>query len=152
MKASAIYKTIRERRKIKRNGLLGRYSEYWYIWNLHNPNDKILPDTGYIIHHKDKNPNNHEISNLQKMKDVEHKKLHGGPIAKGTKFSKEVREKLKESHKGQIPWNKGKTGIYSEEHIQKLKESHKGIMLTEETKQKISKALKGRKYAKRKKL
>ena len=32
----------------------------------------------------------------------------------------EFRHKCSESHKGKIPWNKGKTGIYSEETIKKI--------------------------------
>jgi 5-methylcytosine-specific restriction endonuclease McrA len=71
--------------------------------------------------------------------------------------------------KGRIPWNKGKTGIYSEETLRKIGESGKGRIcwqkgkhvrdetkeklrkyftgtkLSEETKRKISEALKGRK-------
>ncbi len=67
-------------------------------------------------------------------------------------------------HKGNIPWNKGKTGIYSEETRRRLSESHKGIVPSketinkrrlamqgkkhsEETKLKISKANKGRKHS-----
>lgn len=50
-----------------------------------------------------------------------------------------------------IPWNKGKTGIYSEETRKKMSEAKRGNSTrknkhhTEETKKKLSKALKGRK-------
>lgn len=47
--------------------------------------------------------------------------------------------------KGNIPWNKGKKGIYSPETINKLSESHKGKHPSEETKRKRSQALKGKK-------
>ena len=35
-------------------------------------------------------------------------------------YSDETRQKMSESSKGQIPWNKGKTGVYSEETRQKM--------------------------------
>lgn len=47
--------------------------------------------------------------------------------------------------KGNIPWNKGKTGIYSEETRKKLSEAHKGKHPSEETIRKRSMALKGKK-------
>ena len=41
----------------------------------------------------------------------------------GNKYSLELREKLSISHIGQIPWNKGRVGVYSEETKQKIRES-----------------------------
>lgn len=38
----------------------------------------------------------------------------------GRKHTEETRKKQSESHKGQIPWNKGKTNIYSEETLKKM--------------------------------
>lgn len=46
--------------------------------------------------------------------------------------------------KGQIPWNKEKKGIYSQEVIERNKLAHLGKHLSEEQKQKISEAGKGR--------
>lgn len=132
-----------------RIGTQGRYSKYWLIWNTYNPDDLILPNTGFVIHHKDGNPNHNEIENLQKMGDVEHKKHHclnGNSPNQGKTFSKEIRDKLSKSHIGQIPWNKGKTGIYSEETKIKIgsgrrgKPSNYGMLgkkHSEETKQKM---------------
>lgn len=51
------------------------------------------------------------------------------------------RNKLSKSLKGNIPWNKGKTGIYSEETLQKMRKPK-----TEEQKRKLSEVVKG-KYA-----
>ena len=48
----------------------------------------------------------------------------GGTVSRV--YSEETRMKLSESHKGQIPWNKGKHGLYSEETRMMLSESHKG--------------------------
>lgn len=53
--------------------------------------------------------------------------------------------------KGQIPWNKGKTGVYSEEARRKMSEAMKGNThckgrkLSDETKRKLSEAKKGKK-------
>lgn len=55
-------------------------------------------------------------------------------------------------HKGRIPWNKGKKGIYSKEYISQLIERNKGNKYnlgkhhSEETKRKIGKKSKGRKH------
>lgn len=40
--------------------------------------------------------------------------------------------------KGLVPWNKGKTGVYSEETLKKISETGKGRKHTEETKQRIA--------------
>lgn len=41
----------------------------------------------------------------------------------GMEFTKEHKENLKESHKGQIPWNKGKKNCYSNETIKRMSEA-----------------------------
>ena len=56
---------------------------------------------------------------------AEHISLH----KKGKKrkpFTEESRKKMSESHKGRIPWNKGKNNIYSEDTLKKLSEANKG--------------------------
>lgn len=63
----------------------------------------------------------------------------------GKKMSQETRNKLSQSHKGKIPWNKGKHNVYSDEMLEKLRNFHKGKPLSDETKRKQSKALKGEK-------
>ena len=42
----------------------------------------------------------------------------------GKKHSKESLKKMSEALKGRTPWNKGKTGVYSEATINKMKENH----------------------------
>lgn len=59
-------------------------------------------------------------------------------------FTEEQKKKMSESHKGQIAWNKGKHGIYSEETRKKISEASKKHKHTSEAKEKISKKLKGR--------
>lgn len=44
----------------------------------------------------------------------------------GVKRSKKTCKKIREGHMGQIPWNKGKTGVYSEEAKQKMREKRIG--------------------------
>lgn len=142
-------RTSKKKRKRKtRDG--GRDSIGWKVWNKHNPDDPILPDTGYVIHHKDEDPFNNDISNLQKMTDIEHKKYHtsnGRHPNQGKKFSKKLRKKLSEAHKGQKAWNKGKK-VSKEERLRliKIREKSSGFSGKEhskETKKKISKANEG---------
>jgi len=45
---------------------------------------------------------------------------------KGKKMPIGMRIKLSLAHMGHIPWNKGKTGIYTEEMLQQMRESSKG--------------------------
>ena len=77
----------------------------------------------------------------------------GGGRSRGYKHTKETRRKMSASHKGQIPWNKGKK--YSKTMKQKMRGLRKGYPRkgypgywkgkhrSEETKQQISKSLKG---------
>jgi len=68
------------------------------------------------------------------------------PWIKGRKASEETKQKLVESHKGQVPWNKGVTGYttswkgrkHSEETKQILKETRKRQIFTDETRKKMS--------------
>jgi len=63
----------------------------------------------------------------------------------GKKPSEESKRKISEANKGQIPWNKGKTGCYSEETIERLRKANIGKKMSEETKRKLSEAKKGSK-------
>ena len=43
----------------------------------------------------------------------------------GKHHNEKIKQKISESHRGLIPWNKGKKGIYSEETLEKLREARK---------------------------
>lgn len=74
----------------------------------------------------------------------------GGEGCSGSSVSDETKKKISETLKGNIPWNKGKTNIYSEEWRKKQREAHKGKapwnkgkQWSEEWKQKMSETKKG---------
>jgi len=83
-------------------------------------------------------------------------KNHGYKISaalKGKPKSDEHKKKLSDAGKGNVPWNKGKTGVQessrkgvkvSDEVRAKMSAAHKGKANTEEQKAKISAKLKGR--------
>lgn len=60
------------------------------------------------------------------------------------------KEKMSRAKKGKIPWNKGKTGIYSKELLEQksINTSFRKLKKTEKHKNNISKALTGRKLSK----
>ena len=72
-------------------------------------------------------------------------------MRKESHLTEENTRKLSDANKGRIPWNKGKTEVYSEETIRKISEAAKGNKRwlgkhhSEETRKKMSEAHKGRK-------
>lgn len=56
----------------------------------------------------------------------------------GRKHTEESKKKMSNSHRGAIPWNKGKTGVYSDEVKDKIGASKRGKPLSEQHKQKLS--------------
>ena len=67
----------------------------------------------------------------------------------GKRHPNEIQERINAANKGRIPWNKGKTGIYSDEAIEKIRQgargnhNRKGTHSSEETKEKIRESRKG---------
>lgn len=59
----------------------------------------------------------------------------------GREMPDEVKRKIAESQKGKVPWNKGKTGVYSEETLFRM--SRQGSSPSEESRQKMSDSHKG---------
>ena len=83
----------------------------------------------------------------------------GGEGQSGFTHSNKTKQEMSKSRtgkqikklQGRVPWNKGKTGIYSKETIEKMKKAKegyipasKGVIKTEEHRRKISESLKGR--------
>lgn len=58
--------------------------------------------------------------------------------------SEDVRKIISEKQLGRNPWNKGKTGIYSEYTLQKMSEAKKGVVQSKETVANRALKLKGR--------
>jgi len=117
------------------------------IWNAYFPNDRIVAGDGYCIHHKDGDKKNNKKSNLQKMTHGEHTRHHqkGKPkptISGNNNPAKriEVRNKLRESRKKQIPPFQGLK--HSKETKKKMSNWQKGVPKSEETKKKVSEGLK----------
>lgn len=93
--------------------------------------------------HRHTDETKRKMSELAKNMTDEHKrKLSENNINKGKKLKEEHKRKISESRKGIIPWNKGKTNVYSDEVLKKMSESHKNI--SPETRQKMSKSKKKR--------
>ena len=68
-------------------------------------------------------------------------------------YSDELRKKMSDAHKGNIPWNKGKRNIYSDETLEKIRIGRSkqvsgmlGRKHTKETKQKMSDGKKGKNW------
>jgi 5-methylcytosine-specific restriction endonuclease McrA len=61
----------------------------------------------------------------------------------GKKCAEETKKKISKINKGRIPWNKGKTGVYSDETIKKKRDSLKGRKRPDLVKVKISKSMMG---------
>lgn len=73
-----------------------RVPRAYVVWNKYNPDDPILSDE--VIHHINEDKLDDKITNLQKMKEWEHKRLHGK--VSGAKAFKDFRENNpEEAHK-----------------------------------------------------
>ncbi len=123
-----------------------------------------------IIKTKTKNESN--LLERSLIKTIGRNDLNLGPLTNCTdggnnKFnlSKKTKENISNSLKGNIPWNKGKTGVYNRETRKRIGDAlrgkkrgpiskkqkeqisliHKGKIISKQTRKKLSKALKGRK-------
>lgn len=65
--------------------------------------------------------------------------------SKGRPESPEHRASMSRTRKGRVPWNKGKTGCYSEETLEKMAAWQRGRVASDETRAKLSAALIGHK-------
>lgn len=100
-----------------------------------------IPD-GCIIHHKDGDKLNNDISNLTVMAPSEHAILHNS----GKKHSDETKRKMSEARIGKYGGeNHPRYGTpHSEETKQKISNSSNGRKHSDETKQKMSESQKGK--------
>lgn len=62
------------------------------VWNYYHPNDPILSHE--VIHHRNRNPSDDRIENLQKMDDGEHKSFHN----KGSYHTEVAKQKMRDNH------------------------------------------------------
>jgi hypothetical protein len=65
------------------------------VWNANHPKNKVKGSSPNLIHHKDGNKQNNAISNLEKVKKVDHDKDHLTKRRKEmpSKFSKKTSSK-----------------------------------------------------------
>jgi hypothetical protein len=139
---------------------LGWYSHI--VWNFYNSHDLKVKGDGQVIHHKDEDPGNEKIENLQKMKNGEHTILHNTgktysyerkrnislalsgekhPMF-GNYFSEDHKKKLSLANMGE------KNPMYGKQHSQesrrKMSEIKMGKHFSEETRMKMSSSQKRR--------
>lgn len=92
---------------------------------------------------------NHRFRNYMRKKH-----LNKTSYWKGKQRPIETRQKISKALIGHTPWNKGKTGVYSEDTLRIMSESklgnipwNKGIPRSDETKEKLRKANLGKRYS-----
>lgn len=108
----------------------GYYSNY-ILGDLHRvkfqSEHNIIVPKGYVVHHKDENPKNNDLDNLEMITILEHTILH----KTGKKMSEETKKKLSDALKGRVV----------PQHVRdKISATEKGRIFSEETKAKISAA------------
>jgi group I intron endonuclease len=84
-----------------------------------------------------------EESNRKKSKSLKGHPALIGKVAwnRGKSWSEESKRKMSKSSIGQVAWNKGTTGKYSDEHIEKLKVARRKRIIKDETKEKMRKSM-----------
>lgn len=92
------------RRYFSNSGVDPRFM-HRYVWKFYNGE---IPD-GYDIHHKDGNRYNNDISNLECIESVEHKKLHGECLTEEEREWRRVNFQTKARPKA-IEWHKSEEG------------------------------------------
>lgn len=84
-----------------------------------------------------------QIHHSEHAKELLRKAATGNKNCLGKKWTDAEKKKSSDAHKGQIAWNKGKHGIYSEETLAKLSAAKLGTHVSDETRRKMSEAQKG---------
>lgn len=75
---------------IRKDGYIQRYQ---YVWNTAHPEDPVRP--GEVIHHKDEDKQNDDLSNLEKITQSEHARQHG----LGRKHTERARERMRQAQR-----------------------------------------------------
>lgn len=101
-------------------------------------------------------PNGYNIDrggNANKIMGEETKRKIGD-ANRGRVHSEDVRKRMSDGGKGRVPWNKGKTGVYTDETRAAMAAGMKGrqsprngVKLSDETKEKLSAAHKGKPWS-----
>lgn len=115
------------------------YRKIWEKVNGPIPKDSL--GRSYEIHHKDGNRKNNDISNLMCVSIEEHYKIHLNQedyeaacmIAERLNLQADELDELYKLNKttykkGHTPWNKGKTGVYTEDQLNRIRETTKKSM------------------------
>ena len=138
--------------------------KYHKIWNDNNPDNKIKPGDGNVIHHINENHEDNRVENLQKMTLGEHSRLHhsgvkshfyGKDVSKeknpfyGKRHSEKTKKKIGESSKGR---KHPPRRPISEETRKRMSESRKETaktqVLSDETRKKLATCgMKGKKHS-----
>jgi hypothetical protein len=116
-----------------------KYRKIWEKVNGPIPKDHL--GRTYEIHHIDGNRKNNDISNLMCVSIEEHYKIHLNQkdyaaacmVAERLDLQKQELDKLYRLNsttykKGHTPWNKGKTGVYTEDQLNRIRETTKKSM------------------------
>ena len=154
--------------------------KYRKLWEkINGPIPKDEQGRSYEIHHIDGNRKNNNIDNLICISIEDHYKIHllQGDYLAAALIAERIelpKEKIKELYtksntlykRGHTPWNKGKTGVYTEdqlnniregtkkattgvkkskEHVEKVAIANRGKKRSEETRKKLSDAHRGKK-------
>jgi len=93
--------------------------------------NKYMKPIGFndLVHHKDGDPLNNIVDNLEIVTRAEHIRIHK-PVL-GYKFTEEQKVKLSKSHKGQKAWNKGKKGFkHSKQSKANMSKAQQGRVIT----------------------
>ena len=118
------------------------YLCHYLLWKANKDNHSL-----HLAFHKIRfSKNNTQERYEAKLTSKEYEKIRiaHSELLKGHKHSNEVLLKIGEKSKGRIPWNKGKTNVYSEDTLKAIRDARSKQIITDEHRQNISKALIGR--------